>query len=255
MTITMIRCQGGQGRSDRSLRAGRRRDPARDRRGRGKAGRAPASSEGSRGRPRGQHEHRAAGAAGTPRRGAARVPTRAWHLGRRNARARRGRSRERRSSSTSPAIRDTGSTSSSRSSRTSVRWVSERSASTGRGEPNGGEKDVEAHQRDRQAGASMGDSGASIRTPVRRRRRSGCRRCLVRRPTLGSVRSGPPASVRVGYGVEERELEAVSLGSVSYPPVQPAAFSCCLRRAAIGATMERKRAAVASVASSVVLDM
>ena len=50
--------------------------------------------------------------------------------------------------------------------------------------------------------------------------------------------------------IEERELEAFSLGSVSYPPVQPAAFSCCVRRAAIGATMERKRAGLACVASS-----
>ena len=41
----------------------------------------------------------------------------------------------------------------------------------------------------------------------------------------------------------------------NYPPVQPLAFSCSVRRAAIGATMERKRAGVASDASSVVLDM
>ena len=50
--------------------------------------------------------------------------------------------------------------------------------------------------------------------------------------------------------IEERELEAFSLGSVSYPPVQPVAFFCCVRRAAIGATMERKRPGVAWVASS-----
>ena len=50
--------------------------------------------------------------------------------------------------------------------------------------------------------------------------------------------------------IEERKLEAFSLGSVSYPPVQPVAFSCCVRRAAIGATMERKRAELVCVAST-----
>ena len=50
--------------------------------------------------------------------------------------------------------------------------------------------------------------------------------------------------------IEERELEAFSLGSISYPPVQPVALSCCVRRAAIGATMERKRAELVCVAST-----
>ena len=47
--------------------------------------------------------------------------------------------------------------------------------------------------------------------------------------------------------------EAFSLGSVSYPPVQPVAFSCCVRRAAIGATIERKRAGAALVSSRLTL--
>ena len=56
--------------------ASARRSAPGDRRRRGEAGRAPASGQGSRRRPRSQHEHRAPLAPDFARRRAARVPTR-----------------------------------------------------------------------------------------------------------------------------------------------------------------------------------
>ena len=56
--------------------------------GGGEAGGASAAGQGSRRRPGGQHEHRAALVTGAPGRGSARVPARAWRLGRGDPRAR-----------------------------------------------------------------------------------------------------------------------------------------------------------------------
>jgi hypothetical protein len=60
-------------------------------RGRGEAGGAPSGCEGPCRGPRSQHEHRAAFSTAASRRGAARIPARAWHLGHWDSRAWRRR--------------------------------------------------------------------------------------------------------------------------------------------------------------------
>jgi hypothetical protein len=63
--------------------------------------------------------------------------------------------------------------------------------------------------------------------------------------------TGSPAGKCPGLGWPRKNQ--LSVGSVSYPPVHPVAFSSCVSRAAIGATSERNRAGVALVVSSLTL--